>query len=76
MPDGYWNGLPVTTPLLVDIEKLKTVCSELTSAASMTAEIISLEELRGVEGKAAARYFSVFDELLLQNKDDFFLPYP
>jgi CRISPR-associated protein Cas1 len=28
--------------------------------------------LRGIEGEAATRYFSVFDELILQSKEDFF----
>lgn len=31
----------------------------------------SAEELRGYEGKAASTYFSVFDELILQNKESF-----
>lgn len=30
------------------------------------------EEIRGVEGEAATRYFSVFDDLILQQKEDFF----
>ncbi len=31
----------------------------------------SPEELQGYEGKAASTYFSVFDELILQNKESF-----
>ena len=31
----------------------------------------SSDSLRGIEGECAARYFSVFDELILQQKEDF-----
>lgn len=31
-----------------------------------------LETIRGVEGDAAHAYFSVFDQLIIRNKDDFF----
>jgi CRISPR-associated protein Cas1 len=30
-----------------------------------------LDELRGIEGQAAAEYFSVFNELIIDQKDDF-----
>ena len=32
---------------------------------------VSLEKLRGFEGEAASMYFSVFDDLILQQKDNF-----
>ncbi|MEG0615852.1 MAG: CRISPR-associated endonuclease Cas1, partial [Oscillospiraceae bacterium] len=32
----------------------------------------SIDNLRGIEGEAAAAYFSIFDELILQQKEDFF----
>lgn len=32
----------------------------------------TLDSLRGIEGEAAQRYFSVFDDMILQGKDDFF----
>ena len=35
-------------------------------------ESMSLEELRGFEGRAAASYFSDFDDLILNQKDMFF----
>ena len=31
----------------------------------------NMDSLRGIEGNAAAEYFSVFDEMILQNKDSF-----
>lgn len=58
--------------LRVDTDRLKGVSTELASAARRAAGITCLEELRGVEGEGAARYFSVFDELILQNKEAFF----
>lgn len=32
----------------------------------------SVEELRGIEGESASVYFSVFDDMILQQKDDFY----
>ena len=32
-----------------------------------------LEQIRGTEGEAAKHYFVAFDELILQQKDAFFL---
>ena len=37
-------------------------------------ECESAEELLGIEGEAASVYFSVFDDLILQQKTDFLLP--
>jgi len=34
-----------------------------------------LEQLRGIEGEAAAQYFRVFDDLILQQKEDFYFSY-
>jgi CRISPR-associated protein Cas1 len=59
-------------PQRVDTDRLKTACIQLATAARMTEESTDLEELRGIEGEAAARYFGVLDELLLQNKDSFY----
>lgn len=36
-------------------------------------EIIPLDSVRGMEGEAARKYFSVFDHLITVQKDDFFL---
>lgn len=48
-------------------------------AASVMARLLrqiertpGLEEIRGIEGEAASLYFSVFDRLILENKDSFF----
>lgn len=57
--------------LRVDVEKLKTVSLRLRDSALRAADCDLLATLRGVEGEAAGEYFSVFDELILQNKDAF-----
>lgn len=58
-------------PLSLDIEKLKEVSSQLKTAIDGIGACQDTEQLRGMEGEAAARYFSVFDELILQQKEDF-----
>lgn len=58
--------------LRVDIERIKSVCGYLSTAAVQALSCTDLAILRGFEGKAATQYFSVFDELILQNKDSFF----
>ena len=58
--------------LRVDVEKLKTVSAALADSAKLAAAAEQPDVLRGIEGEAATRYFGVFDELILQSKDDFF----
>lgn len=56
----------------VDINKLSH-CSELLSSfIDVARRSESLEALRGIEGEAASVYFSVFDEMILQQKDNFY----
>lgn len=57
--------------LRVDVEALKGVSIRLADALSAVAECDSMESLRGIEGDAAAEYFSVFDELILRDKEVF-----
>jgi len=59
-------------PLRIDVERLKRVCQFLISSIKKLNEDNSYMELLGIEGEAASQYFSVFDELILQNKDDFY----
>lgn len=59
-------------PQRVDTEKLKAASAQLAEAARKTEDLTNMEELRGLEGEAAVRYFGVLDELLLQNKDSFY----
>lgn len=56
----------------VDMEKLKQVSKVLYETLPKAEKASGLDELRGIEGKAAEQYFSVFDDLILNQKDDFF----
>ena len=56
----------------MDVEKLKKVSGSLAKMAKQALSTTELEELRGLEGTAASGYFGVFDDLILQQKDDFF----
>lgn len=58
-------------PLRLDIEKLKLKSQYLSNSLKLIDNVNSLDELRGVEGEAASVYFSVFDDLILQQKDKF-----
>jgi len=55
----------------VDTALLKDVSLALKQSANDIFECKNLEQLRGVEGNAAERYFGVFNQLILQNNDYF-----
>lgn len=55
----------------VDTEKIEAAASELKRNAVYAYGAESAESLRGLEGESANRYFSVFDDLILQQKDVF-----
>lgn len=56
----------------LDTERLEKVSSELKRNMKTIAECDNKDTLRGYEGKMAVLYFSVFDEMILQNKDVFY----
>ena len=56
----------------VNVEAIKAKSVELSEILGQIKESRSLEELRGFEGRAATSYFSVFDDLILNQKDEFF----
>ena len=55
----------------VDASLLKTASLSLKQSITNANRCEDLEELRGVEGNAAERYFSVFNHLILQDKEFF-----
>jgi CRISPR-associated protein Cas1 len=59
-------------PMQVDKEKLTRASGFIADAIPLLHSAKTLGELRGIEGEAAARYFSAFDEMILQNKDHFY----
>lgn len=55
----------------VDVEKLKQVSESLYKILPQIDSTLKLDELRGIEGKCAEQYFSVFNDMVLNQKDDF-----
>ena len=56
----------------VDVGALKSASAAMAEAARLSQETEQPDTLRGIEGQAASRYFDVFDELILQSKQDFY----
>lgn len=55
----------------VDAQKLKDVSDSLKKSIDMAVVCGDQEVLRGIEGEAAKLYFSVFNDLILQQKEHF-----
>ncbi len=58
-------------PLRVNEQQLRSASQQLADALPIIAEETSLDTLRGLEGEASQRYFGVFDQLILNQKEDF-----
>ena len=56
----------------VDKEGLSRASQELQSLLPLVAKSTESDTLRGLEGVGAAAYFGVFDEMILNRKEDFF----
>jgi len=56
----------------VNSAKLKSASNELNAGLDKIKKTENLASLRGIEGELASRYFSVFDELIINQKDAFF----
>lgn len=57
--------------LIVNVAALRAASDFLKSMLKCIPDVESLEELRGLEGSAAKQYFRVFDELIIQQHEDF-----
>ncbi|TCL55903.1 CRISPR-associated Cas1 family protein [Kineothrix alysoides] len=55
----------------IDCEKLKLSSEQMASSLDLIKNVNNLDSLRGYEGEAASRYFSIFNELILQQKEAF-----
>jgi CRISPR-associated protein Cas1 len=55
----------------IAVNKIESVCGRLTRILKFVEDEEDLDKLRGLEGDAAKLYFSVFSELILDQKDDF-----
>ena len=58
--------------LRLDVETIKKKSAFLAQSMGKIRECENAEELLGLEGEAASVYFSVFDDLILQQKEDFY----
>lgn len=57
--------------MLVDEPALRAASAALKESLSTIQQCADLEALRGIEGNAARRYFEVFGELVLHQREDF-----
>ena len=58
-------------PQRVPVDKLKTVSAQLAAALPLIRDCDNPDQLRGLEGEAAQRYFSCLDDLILQQRSNF-----
>lgn len=58
-------------PLRINTEHFKGISGELKEGINQIQKIEDLDSLRGIEGQLATRYFSIFDQFILQQKEDF-----
>ena len=58
--------------LKIDTEKFRNKSIYLKSALSQVLTVNNMAELRGYEGEAASVYFSLFDDMIFQQKQDFY----
>ncbi|MDR1628745.1 MAG: type I-C CRISPR-associated endonuclease Cas1c [Oscillospiraceae bacterium] len=58
--------------LRINAEEFQSVYQTLRAAAVQAMDAQNSDSLRGLEGECASRYFSVFDQMILQQKEDFF----
>lgn len=59
-------------PLQVDVNRIKKATDFLENSIRQLKDATGVEQIMGIEGNAASHYFSVFDEMILHNKEDFF----
>lgn len=57
--------------LRVNSVRIEQSIEKLKKSRNNALECTDLDELRGIEGNAASVYYSVFNECILQNKDEF-----
>lgn len=58
-------------PMRIDTEKFDICSQQLKKSIENARNANDIDSLRGIEGEAAQIYFSVFDDMILQQKDDF-----
>lgn len=59
-------------PLRVDVAQFKEISQHLSSIILAVRDCMDLDRLRGLEGQAALSYNKLFDQMILQQKEDFY----
>lgn len=59
-------------PMRIDSQAFAHKNNLLMQSVSAARNAVCAEELRGIEGEAAKIYFSIFDDMILQQKEDFY----
>lgn len=59
-------------PMRINIEEFKSISSHLSELLQEIRVCEELEQLRGWEGQAAYSYNKLFDQMILQQKEDFY----
>jgi CRISPR-associated protein Cas1 len=57
---------------VVDSDKMKLVLEKLSVSLENVKNATNIDELRGIEGEAARNYFSIFDNFILKQKEEFY----
>lgn len=58
--------------LQIDVEKFHAISKTLHDGLQSIQESKTMDELRGIEGNLATEYFSIFDDMIINQKDDFY----
>lgn len=58
-------------PMRLDVDRIKRITSSLSETLTSVRQVEDLDVLRGMEGTVATQYFSAFNDLILQQKQDF-----
>ena len=56
----------------IDIDKFRQKTAFLQESIKNSYNAVNMDSLRGIEGEAASVYFSVFDDMILRQKEEFF----
>lgn len=56
----------------IDVERFRTISQRLKKGLDDIQSSISIDELRGIEGRLATDYYSIFDDMIINQKDDFY----
>lgn len=57
---------------VIDRDRMRFVLEKLTVSLENAKNAGNIDELRGIEGEAARNYFSIFDNFILKQKEDFY----